>query len=154
MPSARAQPVRVGSDSVVVVWDANTEPDLSHYVVHLGDSAVFDLYRYGVISPRWVHYRPLEGWTFSVTVTAVDYSGNESAHSNRVFYFRSSASPAACDTCDLNDDGRVSMMDWIMLRWWVGRAGGDSTCYDVTGDGRVDGADKALFARKCGGMIR
>jgi len=86
--SSFAMPVdttRIESDSVLVSWDPNVDPDLFGYNVYFG-GVVDRVYRQiSGTSLRAVGFAP---GTWQVTVTAVDTAGNESERSEPVWFER------------------------------------------------------------------
>ena len=75
----------LASGSVNLRWNANTEPDLSHYNVYCGTASR----NYGNPIPVGkVTSHPVdglqEGTTYFCALTAVDTSGNESGYSSEV----------------------------------------------------------------------
>lgn len=71
---------------VTLTWDANSEPDLSHYVVYWGTASRVYTVNSGSIGLVTTYKCPLpeDGRVYYFAVTAVDTAGLESDFSNEV----------------------------------------------------------------------
>lgn len=71
---------------VTLTWDANSEPDLSHYVVYWGTASRVYTVNSGNIGLVTMYKRqmPDDGKVYYFAVTAVDTAGLESDYSNEV----------------------------------------------------------------------
>lgn len=71
---------------VTLTWEANSEPDLSHYVVYWGVTSRVYTVNSGNIGLVTVHKvtLPNDGKIYYFAVTAVDEAGLESDYSNEV----------------------------------------------------------------------
>jgi len=73
---------------VTIAWDHNTEDDLSHYTVYIGESPNTNFtgkttVPAGTNFKTWRHLNLGKEYFFAVTAT--DFSGNESSHSDTVY---------------------------------------------------------------------
>lgn len=76
--------------TVTLTWDANSEPDLSHYIVYWGTSSRQYTSNSGNIGLVTVYSKEIippadAKTTYYFAVTAVDTSGLESDYSNEVY---------------------------------------------------------------------
>jgi fibronectin type 3 domain-containing protein len=71
---------------VTLTWDANSEPDLSHYIVYYGTVSRVYTVNSGNIGLKTEHkvQLPDDGKVYFFAVTAVDKAGLESDYSNEV----------------------------------------------------------------------
>lgn len=91
------------AETLTLTWDANTEPDMSHYIVYWGkESRKYD-YNSGNIGLVTIYSKefvpPYDAkTTYYFAVTAVDTSGLESDFSNEVFWTFDTRVPPAPPT--------------------------------------------------------
>lgn len=146
-------PVQVPSTEVTIEWEKNQETDLAGYVLYYG--AASRKYNRMVLTGmrRAVTVQNLQPHTqYFFAVTAYDTSGNESPLSSEVSA-RTGAAAQEFSEYDLNLTGMVDEFDWLLLLRLLGYEAGHERFNpraDVTGDGRIDGFDKAKFARLSG----
>jgi hypothetical protein len=80
----RAQ-AQTGECEITLRWDANTEPDLAFYTVHMGTAAGSYTSRFDVDKTRTSLAIPLpEGKTYHFAATATNSGGLRSGYSNPV----------------------------------------------------------------------
>jgi len=72
-----------------VKWNPSTEPDLDHYNVYLDSNQI------ATVPAGTEEHIMAPGVEGQVTITAVDQSGNESAHSTPVFFDNVPPAPPA-----------------------------------------------------------
>jgi len=67
--------------SILVSWNANTEPDLAGYKVYYGeDPGIYgDPVTVGIVESTLIDINPAVGQDYYFAVSAFDYSGNESS---------------------------------------------------------------------------
>ena len=80
--------ISAGAREITLTWDANNEPDLSHYIVHWGtETGVYPTKTTENEIGLDTEYKitlPDDGKIYFFVVTAVDNSGLESDYSNEV----------------------------------------------------------------------
>jgi fibronectin type 3 domain-containing protein len=86
--------------SYTLTWDANSEPDLSHYIIYWGTSSKVYNYNSGNIGLNTIYTGTINipddtKVTYFYAVTAVDTSGLESDFSNEVFQDYDNRTPPA-----------------------------------------------------------
>jgi len=75
-----------GQQPITLAWNANSEPNLSHYVLYRDTSPGTMVQQDSIhhIDTTYSDYNVAEGITYYYKLTAVDSAGNESAPSNEV----------------------------------------------------------------------
>jgi hypothetical protein len=131
--------VVVKDNKVTLVWDANSETDLSGYKVYVGHSSrVYDpaITTVGVTPSPTYTVTNLANGTYYFAVTAFNNTGLESGYSNEV--------SATVMLYDLNNDGWVNVIDLQLL---VNAILGISNVVgaDLNGDGSVNVIDLQLL---------
>lgn len=79
-------PLLMQAREVTLTWEANSEPDLSHYIVYWGTASrayTVNSGNIGLVTEHKVHL-PDDGKIYFFAVTAVDTAGLESDFSNEV----------------------------------------------------------------------
>ncbi len=83
--------------------------------------------------------------TYKVRAKAVQASGQQTNFSNYTLYGVGEAASRGLNT-DLNRDGKVNLVDFSILLFWWGTAGGDSNPpADINGDTRVNLTDFSIL---------
>ena len=144
-----------------IVWNDNTEADLAGYRLYVrNDSAGFNQsFDTGLISTYQISNLDTVG-TYSVQATAYDTVANESPKSNTVRFKYvpldtvppDTTKPDSISWCDLNDDGKIDLLDRGMFNWSFPSQRGESNyrvACDKNNDDVVDGLDLGLLARWC-----
>ncbi|MBA3614490.1 MAG: fibronectin type III domain-containing protein, partial [Nitrospirales bacterium] len=73
------------ASSIQLTWDANPEPDLMGYYVHMGTSqGSYNTTKNPGLTPSYIFQNLPEGSTYYFTVTAYDQSGNISEPAQEV----------------------------------------------------------------------
>ena len=137
------------SNQVKLDWDDNSEWDLAGYNVYRGTvmgvtpaTGTWLNETTGLVTvSKYTDTTAPDGTTYYYVVTAVDFSGNESANSNEV-----NATPAS-GTPDMDSDGDSDGRDLFLLE--KAYAAGSLTA-DMTDDGNLNSEDIAFFAGSFG----
>jgi hypothetical protein len=123
---------------VDLIWEPNTESDLSGYRIHYGTAS--RAYSVHIDVGHVTDYTVpdlLDGVVYYFAATAYDTLGNESGYSEEAVY--------APDPCDMDFDGDVDGSD---LAAFISAYDGGLIEADLNLDIRVDGLDAAVFARQ------
>ena len=144
---------RCSSDTVLITWNRNKEPDLAGYKLYWGENHW--LACTGCRADLADTFKIIWGFPDSViiaaAVTAYDTAGNESDFSQPVFWQWLSAN-AELDSCDVNGDGVKNQSDKDAFKAAFGARRGYrrySERADFDRNGIVDGRDHAWFIRFC-----
>ena len=89
-------PASIFAGEVKLMWDPNTEDDLSGYKVYYGQSP--GVYGNSIVVGRTLAYTVkglIEGVTYYLAVTAYDTSNNESGYSNEIHGVAAASPPGA-----------------------------------------------------------
>jgi hypothetical protein len=98
------------SGSTLLTWDANTEPDLAGYNVFVnnakrnGSIVTTEQYLVNSLSPNTV---------YSMAITALDTSSNESPKSSSVVYFQDTLAPDAPTGVNVVPGDQVLQVNWL-----------------------------------------
>lgn len=145
----------VSAAEVIVVWDANTEPNLAGYMIYYGFASHSYDYVVNVRDQTTFTFSGLEeGHTYYFAVTAYDTEDLESDFSNEVtasFKFGNQL-PTGCE-CDIDTDGDVDGADLTVFSTDFGRTDcsvGDPCEGDFDNDDDVDASDLGVFAANFG----
>lgn len=146
-------PVKLEGTTATIEWYKNVEVDLAGYRLHYGRSS--RQYEFNVdvgLKTSAIVMKLLSHTVYYFAVTAYDTAGNVSSFSNEVSA-RTGDDPVLPIEYDVNQNGEVDIFDWLYLLRLMGYAQGHpkfNATADLTGDGEIDGFDKAKFARQAG----
>jgi len=133
--------VPAGAADVSLAWDASVSPDVVGYKIYVGQSS--RTYGTPIVLGNITSYTVtgLGPGTWYFAATAYDGNGNESDFSNEV-----SQVIAVVTSCDVNGDGKISILDVQTMAAMLAKGQPLDLKFDLNHDGKVNVLDLQALA--------